>query len=386
MMGGARSQDRASPMSQKERCTSMKIAIIQSGPVDHREFGEKLALFFSIKSSKMKDVSPVSVNDADLVLIDFANADDRDLQQLKRHWNFLELFPIVAMIDPKSRKDRTQADAFGITNIISRSGGLSEALALIRRLGAPDLLAALPAGTSPALRAAYRQSNAYLEELQLAGATLDAIPVKAGREVASNLLGTLKTEGIHAWINSVKTHHSPTFAHSLEVAGLAGWLASQIGWSEDDCIQVTTGGLLHDIGKSQIPLSVLDKPAALDDVERDLVQKHVLFGYKILGDRPEVDCETKAMVLCHHELLDGSGYPLGLAGDAISPKVRLTTICDLFSALTEERAYKAPLSSREAFAIMNRMDSKIDQSLYEDFRSLMLPYRDDFGRVRRACS
>jgi len=211
---------------------------------------------------------------------------------------------------------------------------------------------------------------------------LEAIPVKAGREVASNLLSTLAADGIHAWIKSVKTHHSPTFSHSLEVAALAGWFSSQLGWSEKDCIQVTAGGLLHDIGKSKIPLSVLDKPALLNNAERNLIRKHARFGYEIIKDRPEVDRETKEMVFYHHELLDGSGYPFGLSGDSIGKKVRLTTICDVFSALTEERAYKTPLSNREAFAIMNKMEDKLDQSLYLEFRSRLMP--TGFGKVRRA--
>ena len=74
------------------------------------------------------------------------------------------------------------------------------------------------------------------------------------------------------------------------------------------------------------------------------------------------------MILHHHELLDGSGYPDGLRGDQISDIVRLTTMVDIYSALVEERAYRLPFTHARAFSIMEKMGGKIDQHLLVAFR------------------
>lgn len=367
-------------------CLSMKVTVIHSGQVENLTFCRKLDLFFSTRFLKMSDVSPLSVSDADVILVEFADAQDCDLHKLREHREFLDFFPVVAVVDYKSRRECFQADALRMMNVFDRSDRLSKVLSLIKRLGAPDLLAALPEDTPDEMKLIYKQANAHLEAFHLAAVTDEAIPIESGREVASNLLTILQTNGIHAWIKMVKFHHNPTYAHSLEVAGFAGWLACQLDWSEDDCLQVIVGGLLHDIGKSRIPQDLLDEPTDPDGVELNLVQKHAQLGYEILKDRFELDNETKEIVYFHHEMLDGSGYPIGLSGEAINPKVRVITIADLFTTLTEERACKPALSHREAIASMNKMYRKIDQAFYAAFRYGMLSHSDDVRQAEKIAS
>jgi HD-GYP domain-containing protein (c-di-GMP phosphodiesterase class II) len=80
------------------------------------------------------------------------------------------------------------------------------------------------------------------------------------------------------------------------------------------------------------------------------------------------------VILHHHELLDGSGYPDGLSGAEISDIVRLTTIVDIYSALVERRAYRLPFTHAKAFAIMEGMTGKLDQHLLQAFRQVALGY------------
>ena len=97
-----------------------------------------------------------------------------------------------------------------------------------------------------------------------------------------------------------------------------------------------------------------------------------MFGQEILKPRLEVPYEIKRMAIQHHEYLDGSGYPNHLKADRLSQKVRVMTICDIFTALTEERAYKEPIPPRQAIAMMKNMGPKLDQDLLRQFSDMIL--------------
>jgi HD-GYP domain-containing protein (c-di-GMP phosphodiesterase class II) len=98
------------------------------------------------------------------------------------------------------------------------------------------------------------------------------------------------------------------------------------------------------------------------------VRRHPRLGYDALAAQGGFPPEVLDVVLHHHELLDGSGYPDGLRGDQISDIVRLTTIVDIHAALVENRAYRLPFTHAKAFAIMEQMDDKLDQHLLAAFR------------------
>jgi HD-GYP domain-containing protein (c-di-GMP phosphodiesterase class II) len=120
---------------------------------------------------------------------------------------------------------------------------------------------------------------------------------------------------------------------------------------------------LHDIGKIGIPDKILLKPGKLDPEERKLMETHVDKGRevlrKILGDFG-VDHLPDSLVMmnivgCHHEFMDGSGYPAGLKGDAIPVEARIVTVADIFDALTSRRPYKSPWTVEEAIAELDCM-------------------------------
>src|SRR3954452_1245187 len=126
--------------------------------------------------------------------------------------------------------------------------------------------------------------------------------------------------------------------------------------------------MLHDIGKARIPLSILEKPDRLDQDEMALMRKHPEYGLEALGANCALPPEMLDMVVHHHELLDGSGYPHGLMGNEISDLVRIMTISDIFGALIERRSYKPPLSGEAAYQILTDMGSKLDVDLVRAFR------------------
>jgi HD-GYP domain-containing protein (c-di-GMP phosphodiesterase class II) len=106
--------------------------------------------------------------------------------------------------------------------------------------------------------------------------------------------------------------------------------------------------MLHDIGKLLIPNEILTKPGKLTDQERLVIRNHPEAGYRLLKTYPDLPPVVLDICRLHHEALDGSGYPLGLKKKDLSTPVRLSTVCDVFEALTSVRPYKRPWTSTEA--------------------------------------
>jgi HD-GYP domain-containing protein (c-di-GMP phosphodiesterase class II) len=103
-----------------------------------------------------------------------------------------------------------------------------------------------------------------------------------------------------------------------------------------------------------------------------VMRMHPRFGYEPLAAEGSFPPEMLDVVLHHHELLDGSGYPDGLKGDQISDIVRLITIVDIYAALVEKRPYRLPFTHARAFAMMEQMVGKLDYHLLQAFRPVAL--------------
>jgi len=112
------------------------------------------------------------------------------------------------------------------------------------------------------------------------------------------------------------------------------------------------GMLLHDVGKSLIDVNILNKPSRLTPEEFEHVKRHPSLGWQIISERGEPDDLVRQSVLCHHERLDGSGYPEGLSGSQIGKASRVAAIVDVYDALTCNRPYRRALSDEQAVEMM----------------------------------
>lgn len=142
-----------------------------------------------------------------------------------------------------------------------------------------------------------------------------------------------------------------TAGHSERVTHGALEIGRRLGFDRATLDRLRRGGLLHDIGKIGVPASILDKAGSLTAEERATIQMHPVIGARILKPIAAF-LELEALVLYHHELLDGTGYPEGLAGDEIPPMVRVLTVADVFDALVSDRPYRAGLTPAAALAIL----------------------------------
>ncbi|AOF82940.1 GAF domain protein [Methyloversatilis sp. RAC08] len=144
---------------------------------------------------------------------------------------------------------------------------------------------------------------------------------------------------------------------------IARGVSDHFGFGDEFIEHVYLFSPLHDIGKVGIADSILLKPGKLTDEEREIMKGHVDLGVQLVDEvmqdaglgSTEYVSVMRNVVRCHHEFMDGSGYPRGLSGEALPVEGRIVTIADIFDALTTERPYKKPWSNEDALAELHRM-------------------------------
>ncbi|MBA1261353.1 HD-GYP domain-containing protein [Stutzerimonas stutzeri] len=173
----------------------------------------------------------------------------------------------------------------------------------------------------------------------------------------------------HALINlaCLKTADDYTYMHSVAVCALMVALARQLGLDNEQVRIAGIAGLLHDVGKMAIPDAILNKPGRLSDEEFRIVREHPQAGYRMLLESDQVDPQVLDVVLHHHEKYDGSGYPSGLAGEEISLLARMGAVCDVYDAITSNRAYKAAWDPAESIHRMAQWKGHFDEELLQAF-------------------
>jgi len=173
------------------------------------------------------------------------------------------------------------------------------------------------------------------------------------------------TAGVaEALVNAMEQKDVFLRGHSQRVAQLAGEIAVAMELDAATVAAVQLGGRLHDVGKIGIREAVLHKPGRLSEEEYAHVKEHVAIGMEILAPLPNL-WPALEFVHHHHERVDGSGYPQGLRGEAISIGGRILAVADTFDALTSIRPYRERLGETEALAVLGGMTgTMLDETVY----------------------
>ena len=191
---------------------------------------------------------------------------------------------------------------------------------------------------------------------QLAKSTIQAL-----QEMDLEKIQTCAEEIVEALMNAedymhdmemIKAYDEDTFEHCLNVAIKAVTMGIGLGYNFYRAKSLAVGAMLHDIGKTQIPIEILNKEGSLTDEEMDLVRTHPAEGYKLLTRDIFIYSATRQIVHQHHENWDGSGYPRGIKGDQIYELAMVTHICDVYDALISKRSYKNPFPIKLAVDIL----------------------------------
>lgn len=193
--------------------------------------------------------------------------------------------------------------------------------------------------------------------------------------ITNDLLSAIdENNAIAIDISALKTSDEYTFKHSVDVATISMILAKQQGLSKKEIYEIGVAGLLHDIGKTKVPLEILNKPGKLDDEEFAVMKQHSVFGYRMIKDRPEFSIEILLAVLQHHEKINGSGYPLGATDTQITPYAKILSVADIYDALITERPYKQAFSQRDAVEMIMSMTDELDIQAMKSFLESMILY------------
>lgn len=168
-------------------------------------------------------------------------------------------------------------------------------------------------------------------------------------------------------------------AHCRQTAALSELLAKLAGFPDYEVRTVTQSALVHDIGKTAIPVSILCKPGPLTAEECAIMRMHTAVGAHILIHTRGAMRTAAAVALQHHERLDGSGY-LGLRGNEIHPHAKLVAIADVFDALLSPRPYKRPWSVRRTCEYLTslsgvKLDAKLVGLLLDHLSQALALYR-----------
>jgi putative nucleotidyltransferase with HDIG domain len=175
---------------------------------------------------------------------------------------------------------------------------------------------------------------------------LSADNERKAREVLDSHIAMVQALG-----RAIAKRDSDTGAHNFRVAWIAARLAEELGLRGRDIQSLIVGSFLHDVGKISVPDAILRKQGALDAAESAIMQTHVQQGEEIVSSIGWLE-DAHAVVAGHHEKWDGSGYPRGLAGEAIPLAARIFAVADVFDALCSERPYKRPMDFDSAMAIL----------------------------------
>lgn len=160
-------------------------------------------------------------------------------------------------------------------------------------------------------------------------------------------------ETVERLTRAIDRRDSSTGAHVTRMAAIAAFLGTEIGLDTGRVELLRAAAPMHDVGKIGTPDQILRKPGPLTPEERSVMETHTLVGHEILADsKSELLRVAATIALTHHERYDGSGYPRGLAGEAIPIEGRLTAVADVFDALLSDRSYRPAMTIEETVAVI----------------------------------
>ncbi|MDA8239332.1 MAG: HD-GYP domain-containing protein [Nitrospiraceae bacterium] len=186
---------------------------------------------------------------------------------------------------------------------------------------------------------------------------------------------------IEAFVNAIDAREHETGNHSLRVSRFAVILGYRFGMRGRDLVDLYCGALLHDIGKIGVPDAVLLKQGPLSPEEGEVMHKHPVTGYRIIGHIGYLK-NAAEIIHAHHEHFDGSGYPLGLRGDDIPPGARVFSVADALDALTVARPYRKALRFEDAVAEIEKESGRIfDPAVVSVLNAALDELRSFVGKI-----
>jgi putative two-component system response regulator len=344
-----------SSLIRDEDLFASKIMIVDDEPINVK-LARKLLMVegyanFVTTTDSREAIDLISKESPDALLLDVMMPHQSGLDilaALRADARWLHL-PIVILTATSDQAIKRQAIDLGVTDFLAKP------------VDATDLV--------PRIRNALIVKR-HFDHLQEHSERLEAAVLRRTAELARS-----RQEVIHCLARAGEFRDDHTGRHVLRVGKYSRLIAGELGWRGEQLEMIEQAAQLHDIGKIGIPDSILLKPGKLGPEEFEVMQRHSVYGTKItqglpnhevnalcrhaeLGSRLLETTESPVLALAatialsHHEKWDGSGYPLGLAGEDIPLPGRITAVADVFDALSSRRPYKPPFPLEKCFDIL----------------------------------
>lgn len=290
----------------------------------------------------------------DIVLLDLSMPHLDGFQVMAQMKNFEhdEFLPVLVLTGNLDRETRLKALSSGAKDFVSKPFDSGEVLMRIRNIVETRLL-----------QRELKNQNAILE--------------KKVRDRTSELRDT-QLEVVRRLVSAVERRQAETGVHVVRMSLYCVRLGRAVGLSEQECDDLLHASPMHDVGKIGIPDSILLKPGPLTSEEWTVMRTHSQIGAEILSGATSPLLQlAHTIALTHHEKWDGSGYPSGLAGEAIPLVGRICAISDVFDAVTSNRCYhQAWTVEQAAELIRSEGGSHFDPRLVEAFNQVLPEWID----------
>ena len=202
------------------------------------------------------------------------------------------------------------------------------------------------------------------------GLTVD---IEQSKSIVNNCITSiLSNANALFWLTRIKDRTQHTAEHSLRVAILAVAFGKYLECSRNELELLGLCGLLHDLGQTQIPEDIVNKPGPLNEAEYRVMQKHTILGHELVIHDSDIHSIIKDVILNHHIHFNGKGYPISQVKPALSQYCRIISIIDAYDAMTSESPYKLSKSPREALKILfDQRDKQFDGKLVGKFIQML---------------
>lgn len=221
-------------------------------------------------------------------------------------------------------------------------------------------------------RTAVIKENTKLAAKDLLDNPRSGEAIKGAKGAVSGIMETiLENPTSFLGLMKINSYDYYTYIHSINVCTLSAGLGISLGLHKNELFSLSMGALMHDVGKSKVPSNLINKPGKLTDEEFVIVKKHVSWGEDLLGGNEDLSKKTLIPLLQHHEKLNGTGYPRKLEGGQIHPFGRISSIVDVYDALTTERSYKKAFKPFDAAAFLSKNKEEYDQEVFRHFVKML---------------
>ncbi len=217
--------------------------------------------------------------------------------------------------------------------------------------------------------AIYRDARGWIDQMLEDSRLGNSVDTDQARSLVTQLADeVIRNPDALIWLTYLKSRDEYTATHCMNVCILALTFGRCLGLEEVALHQLGLGALLHDLGKMQVPDEILNKPGRLTDEEFAIIKRHPGLGFAMLRDDKNIDKASLHIVLHHHERLDGRGYPRGLGEDKIPLLTRISSIVDVYDAITSDRCYHDGIAPAQALEnLFKWAPGNFDVGLLEGF-------------------